>query len=33
MPTGKRSRVKPHGTEIAGPEVTLIQYADFIQSV
>src|SRR5581483_4458026 len=32
-PTGRPSRVKPAGTEIAGPYVALIQYADFIHEM
>jgi hypothetical protein len=31
-PTGKPSGVNPAGTETAGQNVTVIQYADFIQS-
>jgi hypothetical protein len=32
-PTGSPSPVKPAGTEIAGRNVALIQYADFIQAM
>src|SRR5438093_13642462 len=32
-PTGRPSAVKPAGTEIAGSNVALIQYADFIHAM